>query len=183
MKKCNACGADVNENSRNCEYCGSPLVVNENNIHPNVNNNVIHNNNGQYNNNQGDYRNNVNMPNQVGDYTKEDIENNKVMAILSYIIPIVPYFAEKESKWVRYHAIQGMNLWIYGIILSVILTVITVMFSFIPYIGVIIGALIGLILFAVSIASFALVVIGIVNVCKMQARPLPVIDKIKIIKK
>ena len=175
MNKCSACGADVNENAEKCEYCGSPLTsnnnVNFNNHQPKMTNNTEYN------------KEEKNTQHIVEDFTKEDMEENKVMAVLGYVFPIVPYLVEKNSKWVRFHSIQGMNLWIYGIILTVVLTIITVIFSIIPFIGVIISALIGLLLFAVSIGSFALGVIGIVNVLKMQAKPLPIIDKIKILKK
>ena len=45
-------------------------------------------------------------------FDKKDIEENKAMACLSYIIAPIPYFLENKSKWVRYNAIQGMNLFI-----------------------------------------------------------------------
>ena len=51
-------------------------------------------------------------------FDKKDIEENKAMAALSYIIAPVPYFIENKSKWVRYHAIQGMNLLIIFLAIS-----------------------------------------------------------------
>ena len=38
-------------------------------------------------------------------FTKKDIEDNKGMAVLSYILAPIPYFASKKSKWVKYHAV------------------------------------------------------------------------------
>ena len=48
----------------------------------------------------------------TNEYDKKEIENGKVMAILAYlgILCLIPYFAEKDNKYVRFHAIQGLNL-------------------------------------------------------------------------
>ena len=56
-------------------------------------------------------------------FDKKDIENNKAMAALAYIIAPIPYFVETKSKWVHYHAIQGMNLFIIFIALSLVVSV------------------------------------------------------------
>ena len=174
MNKCSACGADVMENVEKCEYCGSKLNdnINVNTNQPNV----------SYNNGNNNKQNGIIQEESLG-FSKKDIENNKAMAVLSYIFPIIPYLVEKESKWVRFHSIQGMNLWIYGVVLAVILTIITIVFSIIPVIGALVSGVAGLLSFVVSVGSFALGVIGIINVLKMEAKPLPIIDKIKIIKK
>ena len=57
------------------------------------------------------------------------------MGVLSYIIPLIPYFVEKENKFVRYHAIQGMNLLIISIIYGVAYSILSVFLVFIPIIG------------------------------------------------
>ena len=46
---------------------------------------------------------------KVTESNKKDNESKKSMAILSYIIPLIPYFVEKKDKFVRFHAVQGMN--------------------------------------------------------------------------
>ena len=45
-------------------------------------------------------------------YDKNDIKSNTLLAILSYLglLAFIPYFAPNESKFVKYHATQGMNL-------------------------------------------------------------------------
>lgn len=58
-------------------------------------------------------------------FDKKEIESGKGMAILSYILPFIPYFAEKDNKYVRYHAVQGMNLLIVAIAYSVIYSILT----------------------------------------------------------
>lgn len=113
----------------------------------------------------------------TADYDKEDIEKNKVMAILSYIsiLVLVPIFAAKESKFARFHANQGLVLFI----IEAIWWVIEGILSFIPgAFGVIIRLIIGL----VNIAFLALAIIGIINAVNGKAKRLPVIGKFTILK-
>ena len=110
-------------------------------------------------------------------FDKKDINDNKAMAALSYIIAPVPYFVETKSKWVHYHAIQGMNLFIIFIILSLVVSVIN---SLILWPFTFIKTILKTALY-VFITIFA--VIGIVNVCNGEAKELPLINKFKIIKK
>lgn len=110
-------------------------------------------------------------------FDKKDIEENKAMAALCYIIAPIPYFVETKSKWVHYHAIQGMNLFIIFILLSLAVSVINslILWPFIFIKTILRTAL------HVFITIFA--VIGIVNVCNKEAKELPLINKFKIIKK
>ena len=110
-------------------------------------------------------------------FDKNDIESGKVMAILSYIgiLCLIPFFAEKNNKYVIYHAKQGLNLFFLEIIASAAISMFSIILFFLFFIG-------GLIGFAVSGLSLALSVIGIVNVCNGKAKELPIVNKIKIIK-
>ena len=115
---------------------------------------------------------------ETDSFDKKDIESGKVMAILSYlgILVLIPYFAEKNNKYVAYHAKQGLNLFIIEIIASFAFSIFSVIFGLIIFFIVpIIGA-------ALSLASLGLTIIGIVNVCNGKAKELPVINKFKIIK-
>ena len=55
-------------------------------------------------------------------FSAKEKEDGKLMAILSYVgvLSLVPYLAEKDNKWVRYHAIQGVNLFIIEVIFYII---------------------------------------------------------------
>ena len=123
-------------------------------------------------------------------YEKDDIKNNTFMALLSYLsfLVFIPYFSN-NSKYVRYHAIQGMNLFILWCIYSILNNVLSLVKIdkiitvgnfraarlvtpwFISYPMNIIGILFG-------ICS----VIGIIYVCEGRAKELPIIGKIKIVK-
>ena len=102
-------------------------------------------------------------------FSEKEKEDGKLMAILSYVgvLSLVPYLAEKDNKWVRYHAIQGVNLFIIEVILYII--------RVIPILGWIIGWL-------GSIVTLVISIIGIVNACNGEAKELPIVGKIKFIK-
>lgn len=110
-------------------------------------------------------------------FDKKDIIENKAMACLAYIMAPVPYFVETKSKWVRYHAIQGMNLFIIEVILCLIVTVIN---SLIFWPFLFLKTIIKLSLYAFMVIY---AIIGIINVCNEEAKELPLINKFKFIKK
>ena len=98
-----------------------------------------------------------------------DVEKNKVMAILAYIIFFIPLIAARESKFAMYHANQGLVLFLLGLAVGIVGTVIPVLgwFLILPF-----GYLVVLVL----------AILGIVNSAKGEMKPLPVIGKISIIK-
>lgn len=101
-------------------------------------------------------------------FTQEDIEKNKVMAGLAYIIFFLPLLACPDSQFAKYHANQGLILLIVSFAGSIIL-------SFIPIIGWLL-----LPIFTVVVLVFA--VIGLVNGLGGKAKELPIIGKYKILK-
>lgn len=134
---------------------------------------------------------------ETKNFSKEEKEKGKGMAILSYIIPLIPYFAEKDNKFVRYHAIQGMNLLMvaiaYGIINSVLTSVIKVKSNCgYGYWGDLAASLgtyckvtpwwVTFPLTIIGIGFTILCIVGIVNVCNGRAKELPIINKVKIFK-
>ena len=115
------------------------------------------------------------------DYDQKEMESGKLMGVLSYLgfLCLIPYFAEKNNNYVRFHAIQGFNLFLLSIIYSIALSILSVILIFIPIIGPILIMLLGL----VSYGFIALYIWGIVNVCQDKAKELPIVNKIKLIKK
>lgn len=120
------------------------------------------------------------MENNVGNFEKSEIESGKAMAILSYIIPLIPYFAEKNNKWVRFHAVQGMNLLIVAVAVNIIFSI---LFSMLWTISWRLWGILSTLSTIINVGVTVLCVIGIVNVCQEKAKELPLISKIKIIKK
>ena len=116
------------------------------------------------------------MANEEKKFTKKEIDDGKFMAILSYIgiLALIPYLAEKNNKFVMYHAKVGLNLFLLEVIASVALSALGFTIILLP--------LIALASPVVGIGSVVLSIIGIVNVCNGEAKELPVIEKIKIVK-
>ena len=114
-----------------------------------------------------------NTPDTTSEYTKEDIDGNKVMGILAYlgILVLIPILAAKESKFARFHANQGLVLLIAEIILGAVSGVL----GGIPLIGWIISTLI-------TVVDLAFTVLGIINVANGKAKELPFIGKFRLLK-
>ncbi len=116
---------------------------------------------------------------------QKDIDENKLMAVLSYIgiLVLIPLLAKKDSPYTQFHAKQGLVLLITGVALGVISTV-TGFIAIIPVIGWIIGMLVGLAVFVSGIALFIFGIMGIINAATGKMKELPIIgqyaDKINI---
>lgn len=158
-----------------CEKCGTQL--DENNLCPNCGNVA---GGDKFDDAVNSVTNKFNEINNTADTTasfdQNDINQNKVMAALSYlsILVLIPIFAAKESKFAQFHANQGLILCIIGIAMSVI----NLVLGEIPVVGFILGIASGL----VSLVTFILAVIGIINVIGGKAKELPIIGKYRILK-
>lgn len=104
-----------------------------------------------------------------------DIEKNKIYAILAYIsiLFIVPLVAAPQSKFARYHANQGIVLFL----ATVIGTVGSSILAMTP-----IGCFVFPVPFALAIGAIALSVIGILNAANGQYKPLPGIGHFQLLK-
>ena len=103
-----------------------------------------------------------------------DVEKNKAMAIIGYIIPIlffIPLLSEesKKSPFAKFHANQQLMLLIAAIIVNVV-------GGIIPIIGWFILLPIG------SIILIILAIMGIINAAKGAIKKLPIIGGYEIIK-
>ncbi|MDF2989439.1 MAG: putative rane protein [Eubacterium sp.] len=108
------------------------------------------------------------LENDSNGFDTQDIEKNKTMAGLSYIIFFLPLLVCPESKFGKFHANQALILLIVGIVGNIIL-------GFIPIIGWLL-----LPLFVVAVLIFG--IIGLVNGFGGKAKKLPIIGKYTIIK-
>lgn len=106
--------------------------------------------------------------NNQEEFDLQDIEKNKTMAGLSYIIFFLPLIACPESKFGKFHANQALLLLLVGIIGNVIL-------GFIPIIGWILMPIF-------AIAILILGIMGLVNGFGGKAKKLPIIGNYTLIK-
>jgi uncharacterized membrane protein len=122
-----------------------------------------------------------NKNNAQTEVTPEDVENNKVFAILAYfgILVLVPILAAKESKFARFHSNQGLVLFIaevaWVIIYYVLLTLFGMIAGGLALMWIFIGSLVW-----IGFAVFA--IIGIIYAAQGNTKPLPLFGKFKILK-
>lgn len=101
-----------------------------------------------------------------------DFEQNKVMAIVGYIIPLlffVPMLSEKRSPFGMFHANQQLALLIAAVLVQIVGTVI-------PILGWFIILPLGM------IAVVVLAIMGIINASNGEMKQLPIIGGYSIIK-
>ncbi|MBD9094049.1 MAG: zinc ribbon domain-containing protein, partial [Bacteroides oleiciplenus] len=128
-----------------------------------------------------------NTTDNTAEFEKKDIEENKVMAILAYfgILVFIPILAAKESKFARYHANQGLILFMALVGWSIADYILTAILRTLLWRGMglwEIYSLCGTILNLVYFVFTILAIIGIVNALNGKAKELPVIGKYKILK-
>jgi uncharacterized membrane protein len=96
-----------------------------------------------------------------------DIEKNRAMGILAYILFFIPLVAAKDSKFAMYHANQGLVLFVSAVAAQVAA-------RFVPFLGILLASL-------CSLAALVLGVIGIISASKGEMKPLPLIGGIKLL--
>lgn len=156
MRQCPSCGNTIDENAKFCPVCGTKTQKKSES--------------SSFQMKLEDFINNfTNTANTTADYSAEDIDKNRPVAILAYLglLFLVPLFAAKDSPFARYHVNQGILLFV--------VQTIGVAATQIPYAGWIAGAL-------VNVFTTALLVIGIINAFKGEAKELPIIGKFRILK-
>ena len=127
-----------------------------------------------------DFNDKLNEMNNTKDYTaeydKNDIEQNKVMAILAYLgwLVLIPLFAAKESKYARFHVNQGLILAIVETVIMIVLSILTLI-PVIRWIFYIVEAVAGIVFLVMWI-------IGIMNAANGRAKELLVIGSFRLLK-
>ncbi len=113
-----------------------------------------------------------------------DVQNNKAMAILSYIgiLVLIPLFAAKDSKYAKYHARQGLTLFILEVAYYIVSWIIKrILWNVLPWSMFGIYSAVSTILSLCSIFFLVIAIIGIVNAAKGESKELPLIGKIDFI--
>ncbi len=115
--------------------------------------------------------------------SKTDVENGKVMAVLSYlgILCLIPFFTEKKNKFVIFHAKQGINLFITNAIFNMASRIITSVINF-KFLGFSITDVLSYVFSLCSLVFVILSIIGIVYVFQGKIEDLPIVNKFKFIK-
>ncbi len=170
MKFCGQCGAKVDEGVKFCPSCGAAMEVAEKKAEEPKQTA------------QNDFTAKLQKLNDTADSTSDldaaDIEQNKIMALLSYLswLVLIPIFAAPNSRFARYHANQGLVLLITEVVWIIIQSILsTILYAIhLGFISVILGL--------VNLVFLVLLVIGITNAVSGKAKELPFIGKIRILK-
>lgn len=187
MAFCQNCGAKLEEGVRFCPNCGSAVEGNTAGKNSTAGADSTRTSGTQTSgstNEKKNFEETIQDLNDTEDTTDQfdpaDIQQNKVMAVLSYIgiLVLVPILGAKDSKFARYHANQGLLLLIASATYNIALRIVNAILYAISWRL----AFIGTILSAVSIAFFVLMIIGIVNAANGRAKELPVIGKYRLLK-
>lgn len=162
MAFCKNCGCAMNDTDTVCPKCGVPVGSVDNQTNGNGVQDFV-----------GSVTSLNNTPDTTAQYDQDDINNSLIMGILCYIpfLVFVPVFTAKNSAFTRFHANQGIVLFI----ADVIVFVLTRILGHIPLLG-------GILNFVLIAVISVLGVIGIYNVYKGKAKELPVIGSIRVLK-
>ena len=161
MAFCNKCGNQLPDGANNCPNFGAPAGNTQQNTQ----------------NAQNFVNNMMNTNDTTSQFDPQDINDNKGMSVLAYIgfLFLIPLLACPNSKYARYHTNQGLVLFL----LELAIGVVTGIFGIIPIAGLIIG---GLLSAVGGIFTLVLMIMGIINAAQGQAKELPLIGKITLLK-
>ena len=168
MPFCRQCGMELKEGVRFCPGCGTPVEEPAQTAQQNSTSK------------ENSFAAAFNTADTTAQYDPADVEKNKAMGVLAYLswLVLIPIFAAKDSRFARFHANQGLVLFIASAIFGVarwILSEILLAISWRLYFVTIIISLFGLVFLALAI-------IGIVNAATGKAKELPAIGQIRILK-
>jgi uncharacterized membrane protein len=105
------------------------------------------------------------MSNKVVVADPADVEKNKGMAILAYIVFFIPLLTAKDSQFAMFHANQGLWLFIIGLAFYFVVSLVTLgcgtLFAWIPWL--------------------VYIVLGIINASRGEMKPLPLFDRLPVL--
>lgn len=171
MPFCKKCGAQLDEGVKFCGACGAKQSDDTGS--------------SAYSTIEETLKNIGNTEDNTTDFDSQDINDNKIMAVLSYLswLVLIPLIVSK-SRYARFHVNQGLVLAIastlWGIVFGIIKTVLYALFGVLHlgFIAAIIVALLGLVNLVFVIFS----IMGIVYAATGKAKKLPVVGGFTIIK-
>jgi uncharacterized membrane protein len=152
MAFCPNCGANVSDDATFCASCGQPIGGA-----------------GQQQQQYQQYQAYRPKPTAyVPETDEQDIRDNSTLSLFCYlgIFVILPLTAKPESKYVKFHANQGICLMLYYIIIMLC--------AIVPFLGWIVAA-VG------YIFGFVCLIMGVVRACNGRMIPLPLIGKYNIL--
>ena len=160
MVRCIRCGADIQENVSFCSHCGQAQEVVNTYPEPEYRQYRGSGTGGGY---------NAGSAYSSGSFDPADIEDNRVISILCYfaLLLLIPLLTRPYSKYVKFHANQG--------ILLLIVMIASRVLDFIPIVG-------WLVSIALDLFCIICIILGVINSLGGQAKPLPVIGNYSVLR-
>ena len=177
---CSNCGSEIEKKYKFCPKCGEKIDINNEEEKPK----------------RGRKKKIVEEVTTVEldseDNSLEVSSNEKFLGILSYlgILSLIPYFCSDKSEFVKYHATQGLNLFLVSIVYYVLnhllslikITKTVVSFNGVVGTGRVTPYIIRFPLLMCGIFLCIISIMGIIYVCQGEKKDLPVVKDVKIIK-
>lgn len=116
----------------------------------------------------------------TGDFDPKEIKETKLISSLAYfgVLFFLPLVCCPNSRFGKFHANQGLVLFIAEMILGTVVGAMRLFMGFVPFFGRLFG---GLLNWAVGIVFLVFIIVGIINTLGGRAKELPVIGRIKIL--
>lgn len=122
MKKCTNCGADMQDSSVFCARCGTKSETTGGAAQ--TDNNAGNTSQSGFNNYQASYVPPVNMFDHTAEFDSTDISNNKVIAMLVYLMGIIgiiiALLASSTSKYAAFHVRQALKFTVLELITGIV---------------------------------------------------------------
>jgi uncharacterized membrane protein len=115
---------------------------------------------------------NTNTRPAVAAITEADIQDGKTMAILAYIIWLIPLLAARDKKFAMYHTEQAIMLWIAFIVIYIAIWILTFIVGQISSSLACIISILGIIPW---LAFLVLWIMGLINAAGGKLKELPLI--------
>lgn len=167
MPKCNKCGSFMSQDEIFCPKCRTKR---KKSVSDTLNDTL---------------KNLGNTADYTSAYSANDINENKIFAVISYIpfICLFPVFvSSKKSAFTKFHANQGLVLFIAELLISLVMWLVGFVLGLIPFAAAILAFPLSILSWAIELLEFAAIVYGIYIAATGKAKELPVIGKIKILK-
>ena len=120
----------------------------------------------------------TNAPDVSDMFAQEDIQQNKVFAILPVLFPILfwlPLVAKPESGFCKFYANQTLIYFVLAIVLNIVNLILGAILGLIPLIGGLLAGLVGL---AVAVCIMAAWIFLLVNAASGKAKALPFVGNL-----
>lgn len=103
---------------------------------------------------------------------KQEAEEGKVLSIFAYIIFLIPLLAGGDNQFTKFHTNQGLVLFLTSLAVVIVSNILSFIIWPVGFLVSTVG----------SLGILALMIIGIINVVNLEAKPLPIIGGITLIK-